>query len=102
MYDDLDNSITQLNTMLRNLNAGQGTAGQLLKSDKIANQLSGTLGKVNLTLDKLNSGQGTLGQLLVNPQLYDEATGMTRELHGLLQDFRANPKKFLSIKLHIF
>jgi phospholipid/cholesterol/gamma-HCH transport system substrate-binding protein len=39
---------------------------------------------------------------MVNPQLYDEATGTTRELHGLLSDFRANPKKFLSIKLHIF
>jgi len=102
MYDDLDTSVAQLNTILKNLNAGRGTAGQLLKSDKIANQLSGTLSKVNLTLDKVNSGQGTVGQLLVNPQLYDEATGMTRELHGLLRDFRANPKKFLSIKLHVF
>lgn len=102
MYDDLDTSLTQLNTMLKNLNAGQGTAGQLLKSDKIANQLSTTLSKVDLTVDKLNSGQGTLGQLLVNPQLYDQSTGTMRELHGLLKDFRANPKKFLSIKLHIF
>ncbi len=102
VYDDLDTSVTQLNTILRDLNAGKGTAGQLLKRDKIANQLSGTLAKINLTVDKLNSGQGTLGQLLVNPQLYDEATGTTRELHALLKDFRANPKKFLSIKLHIF
>jgi len=102
MYDDLDTSVTQLNTILKNLNAGQGTAGQLLKSNKIGNQVSATLSRVDLTLDKLNSGQGTLGQLLVNPQLYDAATGTTRELHSLLRDFRANPKKFLSIKLHIF
>lgn len=102
MYDDLDTSVTQLNTILKSLNAGRGTAGQLLKSDKLANQVSSTLGKVDLTIDKLNSGQGTLGQLLVNPQLYDAATGTTRELHALLKDFRANPKKFLSIKLHIF
>ncbi len=102
IYDDLDNSVTQLNTILKNLNAGKGTAGQLLTSDKLGNQISTTLGKVDLTVDKLNSGQGTLGQLLVNPQLYDSATGTTRELHGLLKDFRANPKKFLSIKLHIF
>ena len=33
---------------------------------------------------------------------YDAATGSTRELHELLKDFRANPKKFLSIKLHVF
>jgi phospholipid/cholesterol/gamma-HCH transport system substrate-binding protein len=102
MYNDLNHSIDQLNSILDDLKAGKGTAGQLLVSDKIANQLSGTLGKVDVTLDKVNSGQGTLGQLLVNPALYDQATGTTRELHDLLKDFRANPKKFLTIRLHIF
>lgn len=102
MYNDLDASITQLNTLLGNLNAGKGTAGQLLKSDTIARQVSETLRKVDTTLDKVNSGQGTIGQLLSNPALYDELTGTTRELHSVLQDFRANPKKFLQIRLHIF
>lgn len=102
LYNDLDQAITQLNSTLADLNAGKGTAGQLLKSDKIANELSSTLDKVNLTIDKVNSGQGTIGQLMVNPALYDSATGTTRELNELLKDFRANPKKFLSIKLHIF
>jgi len=102
LYDDLDRDLTDLNTILTNLNAGKGTAGQLLASDKIANQISTTLGKVDTVVDKLNSGEGTVGQLMVNPQLYDAATGTTRELHGLLKDFRANPKKYLSIKLHIF
>ena len=102
MYNDVDTAVTQLNKMLTKLNEGKGTAGQLLNDDKIANQLSATLTKVDLTIDKVNSGQGTVGQLLVNPQLYDAATGTTRELHALLKDFRANPKKFLSIKLHIF
>ncbi|HEX4750754.1 MAG TPA: MlaD family protein [Bryobacteraceae bacterium] len=102
MYNKLNQSVDQLNTILADLNAGKGTAGQLLKSDKLANQVSTTLNKVNVTLDKVNSGEGTLGQLLVNPALYDQATGTTRELHDLLKDFRANPKKFLSIRLHIF
>ena len=102
MYNDLDNAITQVNTILANLSQGKGTAGQLLKDDKIAKQLSTALTKVNTTLDKMNAGQGTLGQLLVNPTLYDESTGTLRELHETLRDFRANPKKFLSIKLHIF
>lgn len=102
MYDDVNKSIDQINTLLANLNQGKGTAGQLLTNDKIANQISTTLDKVDLTIDKVNSGQGTLGQLLVNPALYDQATGTTRELHDLLKDFRANPKKFLTIRLHIF
>ena len=58
----------------------------------------------NLTtsVDKLNAGQGTLGQLLVNAQLYDSLNGATREAQSLLKDIRANPKKFLRIKLGIF
>ena len=60
------------------------------------------IAKMNGTVDKLNAGQGTVGQLLVNPQLYESLNGTTRELHDLLRDFRANPKKFLSIKLKIF
>jgi phospholipid/cholesterol/gamma-HCH transport system substrate-binding protein len=100
--NDFHTTLNELNTMLADLNAGKGTAGQILKNDKLANQFSQTLDKVNLTVDKVNAGQGTLGQLLVNPALYDSATGATRELHELLKDFRANPKKFLSIKLNLF
>jgi phospholipid/cholesterol/gamma-HCH transport system substrate-binding protein len=102
MYNDLDQAVNQLNTILTNLNQGKGTAGQLLASDKMANQISTTLDKIDVIVDKLNSGQGTLGQLLVNPALYDATTGATRELHELLKDFRANPKKFLAIRLHVF
>jgi phospholipid/cholesterol/gamma-HCH transport system substrate-binding protein len=102
LYNDVNKTVDQLNTMLADLNAGKGSAGELLKDDKLAKQFSQTLDKVNVTIEKLNSGQGTLGQLMVNPALYDSATGATRELHELLKDFRANPKKFLSIKLHIF
>lgn len=102
LYNDLHTSVTQLNTILRDLNAGKGTAGKLLKSDQLAGQISQSLTKFNTTLDKINSGQGTIGQLMVNPQLYDSLNGTTRELHELLKDFRANPKKFLRIKLSIF
>jgi phospholipid/cholesterol/gamma-HCH transport system substrate-binding protein len=102
LYDDVHKSVGQINTLLNGLNAGEGTAGKLLKDDKLARQMSETLTKVNTTLDKINSGQGTIGQLMVNPQLYDSLNGTTRELNGLLKDFRANPKKFLRIKLAVF
>jgi len=88
--------------LVDDLNAGQGTAGKLLKSDDLHNQISASLSKIDVMLDKLNAGQGTLGQLLVNPQLYDNLSGATREMHLLMKDFRANPKKFLRIKLSLF
>jgi len=58
--------------------------------------------KLNGTIDKINGGQGTLGQLLVNPQLYDSLNGATKEFQSLAKDIRANPKKFLTIRLVLF
>jgi phospholipid/cholesterol/gamma-HCH transport system substrate-binding protein len=58
--------------------------------------------RIDDLLDKINRGEGTLGQLVVNPQLYESLDGMTREMHGLLQDFRTNPAKFLRIRVSLF
>lgn len=102
VYDEAQQNLAQLRKLLEDLNAGKGTAGKLLKDDRLANELNATLGKVNTTIDRLNAGQGTIGQLLVNQSLYDNINGTTTELHGLLKDFRANPKKFLRIKLSLF
>ena len=102
VYEELRKSIAGLRQVVDDLNAGKGTAGKLLKSDELSNQISATIGKVDNMLDRINSGQGTIGQLLVNPQLYDNMSGATRELQGFLKDFRADPRKYLRIKLALF
>jgi phospholipid/cholesterol/gamma-HCH transport system substrate-binding protein len=102
LYDESRQTIAGVHKLVDDLNAGKGTAGQLLKSDDLSNQLKATISKIDSVIDKVNSGQGTIGQLLVNQQLYDNLNGATREMHLLMQDFRANPKKFLRIKLSIF
>ncbi len=60
------------------------------------------MGRLDALLDKINNGQGTISQLLNNPSLYESLDGTTREMHGLMKDFRSNPKKFLHIKVSIF
>lgn len=102
LYNQAQQTVTQINQLLADLNAGKGTAGKLLKSDELSNQIQATIGKVDVLIDKINSGQGTIGQLLVNQQLYDNLTGASQQLNLLMRDFRANPKKFLRIKLSIF
>jgi phospholipid/cholesterol/gamma-HCH transport system substrate-binding protein len=102
LYDDMQKTVADLQRITSDLDAGKGTAGKLLKSDELHQQLLSTLGRVDSIMDKINSGQGTIGQLLINPQLYDNLNGTAREMHGLMQDFRSNPKKFLRIKLSIF
>jgi phospholipid/cholesterol/gamma-HCH transport system substrate-binding protein len=102
IYDEIHKTIADADKIIQDLNAGQGTAGKLLKSDELHKQLLDSISKLDLIMDKVNSGQGTIGQLLVNPQLYDNLAGATREMHGLMRDFRTNPKKFLRIKLGLF
>jgi phospholipid/cholesterol/gamma-HCH transport system substrate-binding protein len=102
LYDESRATVTEMRRLVADLNAGKGTAGQLLKSDQLANQIRGTIDRMDTLLDKINSGQGTIGQLLANPSLYNNLDGATRELNGLMKDFRANPKKFLRVKLSLF
>jgi len=102
LYEDARKTLAELRRVVEDLNAGRGTAGKLLKDDQLHKQIQDLVAHLDATLEKLNSGQGTLGQLLVNPNLYESLNGTTNELRELIKDFRANPKKFLRIKLAIF
>ena len=102
LYDEAKASLGEIRGLLADLNAGKGSAGKLLKDDALHKRLEELVAKFNSTIDKINSGQGTLGQLVVNPQLYDSLNGATREFQSLAKDMRANPKKFLTIRLMLF
>lgn len=102
LYDEVQKSLTEARQMLDDLHAGKGTAGKLLNDEDLYRQFDQIAAKINGAVDKLNAGQGTLGQLIVNPQLYDSLNGATREAQLLVKDMRANPKKFLRIKLALF
>jgi len=102
LYDEAKASLAEIRGLLTDLNAGKGTAGKLLKDDALHQRLDLLVAKFNGTIDKINSGQGTLGQLVVNPELYNSLNGATREFQSLAKDLRANPKKFLTIRLVLF
>jgi phospholipid/cholesterol/gamma-HCH transport system substrate-binding protein len=102
LYDDARKSVAELRRIVEDLNAGKGTAGRLLKDEELHKQIRTTLAQLESTMDKINTGQGTLGQLLVNPNLYESLHGATSEMQSLVKDIRANPKKFLRIKLGLF
>jgi phospholipid/cholesterol/gamma-HCH transport system substrate-binding protein len=102
LFDEAQKTIADIHTLVAELNAGKGTAGQLLKNDQISKQMETLVTKLNTTIDRINSGQGTVGQFMVNPSLYDSLAGATREFQSLAKDMRANPKKFLTIRLTLF
>ena len=102
LYQEIRAPINRLNALLAGLQAGEGTAGKLLKDDQIYQRIDELIAKLTGLVDKIGSGQGTLGQLVVNPALYDSLNGATQELQSLTKDIRANPKKFLTMRLALF
>lgn len=102
LHEEVRATIGDLRETLRLVNSGDGTIGKLMTTSTLHTRLEDTMSRLDSMLDKINSGEGTLGQLLLNPALYESMDGTMREVQGMMKDFRANPKKFLTIQLKLF
>jgi phospholipid/cholesterol/gamma-HCH transport system substrate-binding protein len=102
LYDEARQTMAEMRGLLADVNAGRGTAGKLIKDPELYQRFDDLAAKLSGVVDKINAGQGTLGQLMVNPALYDSLNGATQELQSLTKDIRANPKKFLTMRLALF
>jgi phospholipid/cholesterol/gamma-HCH transport system substrate-binding protein len=57
--------------------------------------LKASLEKTSLLVDNLNKGKGSAGQFLTNDSLYVNLTKSLESLNLLLQDMKANPKRYV-------
>jgi len=48
---------------------------------------------------KINTGQGTAGKLVNDKELYEDIKKTNKELQALIADIKANPKKYLTVKV---
>jgi phospholipid/cholesterol/gamma-HCH transport system substrate-binding protein len=48
---------------------------------------------------KINTGQGTLGRLVNDSSLYVGSDSLVSSLRVLVNDIRANPKKFFNLRV---
>lgn len=77
--------------------------------DKTIQKLSGVFNKpgdnLNVLIQRLDTltllikGEGTVGKLLKSDELYEEVGKTNRALRELIDDIKANPKKYLGIKV---
>jgi len=54
---------------------------------------------LNTTLEKINKGDGSLGLLVNDQKLYLDLESAARNLNLLIEDLKANPKKYLKISV---
>ena len=50
-------------------------------------------------LGKINAGQGTVGMLVNDASLYRSSDSLVTQLRALVTDIKANPKRYLSVRL---
>jgi phospholipid/cholesterol/gamma-HCH transport system substrate-binding protein len=61
--------------------------------------LKSSLQKASLLIDNMNNGKGSAGQFLTNDTLYTNLTNSLESLNVLLQDMKANPKRYVQFSL---
>jgi phospholipid/cholesterol/gamma-HCH transport system substrate-binding protein len=107
LHDDtlgksLTSTTANLETLTARLNKGEGTAGRLVNDPALYNRLNSTAERLDKVVGLLQQGQGTAGQLLHDRQLYENMNGAASELRQLVRDIRADPKKFLNVRVSVF
>jgi phospholipid/cholesterol/gamma-HCH transport system substrate-binding protein len=102
VYNNANDTIANLKKMTDDINAGKGTLGKLTRDQELANKLDTTITKLSQLTTELQAGQGTMGKLFKDETLYNNANTVMVETRNLLTAFRQNPKKYLTIKMHIF
>jgi phospholipid/cholesterol/gamma-HCH transport system substrate-binding protein len=102
LYNNANETIANLKKVSEDINAGKGTLGKLAKDEELAKKLDTTLTKLAALTSELEEGKGTAGRLFKDDTLYNNVNKMLEETQGLIKAIRENPKKYLSIKLHIF
>jgi len=102
VYNNLNKLVKDANTLVDNVNQGHGTLGKLAKDEQLYSRLNDTLDRLNVITTRIEQGQGTLGKLSTDPTLFNNLAESSQSLKEFLAEFRKNPRKYLSIKLHIF
>ncbi len=102
LYNNANDTIANVKKLTDDINAGKGTIGRLSKDEELANKLDTTITKLSQITTELQAGQGTIGKLFKDETLYNNANDLVVESRDLIKAFRQNPKKYLTIKMHIF
>ena len=102
LYNSANDTIANFKKVSEDISAGKGTLGRLTKDEELANKFDTTMTKLAALTSQMEAGQGTVGKLFKDDSLYNNANQMLVESRDLVKALRENPKKYLSIKMHIF
>jgi phospholipid/cholesterol/gamma-HCH transport system substrate-binding protein len=69
------------------------------KLDRLSGRMDSLRASLQSSSSKIERGQGTLGKLVNDDKVYEETRATLAELKALIADVKANPKKYLTVKI---
>ena len=102
LYNNANETAANIKKVSESISSGKGAIGKLTNDEELGKKLDTTITKLSQLTSELEAGQGTAGRLFKDDSLYNNATETMVETRNLLKAIRENPKKYLSIKLHVF
>jgi phospholipid/cholesterol/gamma-HCH transport system substrate-binding protein len=93
---------TNLDSITARINRGEGTAGKLISERELYDRLNSMSDRLDKLMTGLQQGEGTAGQLLRDRQLYENMNATVGEVRKLVQDIRADPRKYLNVRVSLF
>lgn len=61
--------------------------------------LDATVGKLNQVIGGIDKGEGSLGKLMKDEQLYNNLNSASSNLNSLIEDMKANPKRYINFSV---
>jgi phospholipid/cholesterol/gamma-HCH transport system substrate-binding protein len=102
VYDNVKQLVARGNTLMDKVNNGQGTLGKLVNDPELYNRANDTFAHVDTITTRMANGEGTLGKLSTDPSLFNSLNESAKTLSDFLGEFKKNPRKYLTLHLHIF
>ena len=97
--------MSNVNGITNNLTGASGNLTDFSASlkqmplDSTINSLNATLANLQALSEQLNDKNSSLGKILNDRELYDNANHAIASLDSLLTDIKANPKRYINVKV---
>jgi len=89
LYNNLNNSVNEVQSMLNDINSGKGSIGKLLKDDQLYNRANDAITRLDNMMDEVDAGKGTLGKFVKDPSLYNNANQTLAKANQLMDSINS-------------
>jgi len=90
---------SSLDSLTREMQHGQGTMAQLVRSPELYNHLMSSTARLDSILAVVESGKGTFGRMMSDTLLYDDTKAMVASMKRLMGQIEKDPKKYFKFSI---